>query len=317
MNNTYKLCSLLDTPYFTTMKMVDNITNTDSTLSPSHDINIIDGIKIHTKHDLNNFETFKINYAYATIWEIPFSLLIKLSKIIKDGDYNIIMFPKNIYSNVPSFNGFSSYLLYNHVCYKLTTKNNKHILYSTIHKHITIKNDLKNQYMQDNKNKDVTEIINNYDHIPFTHEKYVKIPNYKYTNTNGIFIRTNKKLNHIKMYCNGFILFDYCNEMINIAGNIIYQKYWTMQKQHALIQSLKNHIPMDTINEIIKHVKDYEEYFYWIPLSPYNKWSMADICNLNLSRMNNVTIEFDKAYDGDLYVMHQKMLKYKDTHLSV
>lgn len=317
MNNTYAMCSLLNKSYISSIEMVKNVTNQNYPLSSRYDINIIDGIKIHKQYDLNNFETFRFDYNYITIWEIPFSLLIRLSKIIKEGDYNIIMFPKNIYSNNISFNGFSSYLLYCNINYTLTTKNNKHINYSTIIKHTIIKHDLKQRYKQDNEDKDIKEIINNYDHIQFTNKKIIHIQNYKHIGANGIFIRTNKKLNHIKMGCKGFDFFDYGHEMINIAGNTIYQKFWTRQKQDALTQSLNKYIPNDTINEIIKHVKHYEEYFYWIPLSPYNKWSMSEICNLNLSRLNDVTITFDKEYDGDVYVMHQKVLQYKNAHLSI
>jgi hypothetical protein len=99
--------------------------------------------------------------------------------------------------------------------------------------------------------------------------------------------------------------FEYDGDMINFVGNIVYENCWTKQKQNALIKTLIKYIPMDPINEIIKHAKTFGEYLYYIPLDGVN------CCDLN----GDIVLSFCEVFNGFVYMACEGELKYRNRHI--
>lgn len=310
-------------PYANFVDIIPININYDNIVSKIGDIWIVEAIRIPVKYNLDIFKNFKIYISHLKIISIPFYLLLKLSCVKQTSTHNIIHIPKEIFSNISSFNGFALYLLYDYVNYKVTCTDSYSYSYSysrimdcaIIQKYTIIHSNVKTELEKLHNNKPIKSNINQYFSVGFTNEKCVSLSGLRYLS--GFFIKTNKKLNRIKLSVGKLLIFDYESDLIEFVGSIIYQYTWTMKHKKSLYKSLRNILPNDMINIINDYVKMYEEYLYWIPLEAHDMWNQKrdKYCDENYNRITldkislYTKIEFDDLYSGYIYCMENTMLQ--------
>jgi len=284
----------------------------------------VEAIRIPIKYDLKLFENFEIYINHLQIISIPFYLLLKLSYVKQSSTHNIVYISKDIFSNISTFNGFPLYLLFHSINYKITSLYAYSYSYShimdcaIIQKYTVIHSDVKRELEKLHNNKEIKSNINQYSSIEFTNEKCVNFNNYGYVS--GFFIKTNKKLNRIKLTVGNLLIFDYESDLIGFVGSMIYQYTWTMKHKKSLYKSLRGILPNDMINIINDYVKMYEEYLYWIPLEPHDIWNKKydnncndNYCKIKLGKISSYAkIEFDAFHSGNIYSTGNTILQIRD-----
>jgi hypothetical protein len=314
--------SLFKKPYASFVEIVPSNIDRDNCVLKIGDIWIVEAIRIPIKYDLKLFKNFEIYIYNLQIISIPFYLLSKLSCVKQTTTHNIIYISKDMFSNISTFNGFPLYLLFHSINYKITSTYSDAYWdirdCAIIQKYTIIHSDVKRELEKLHNNKEIKSNINQYSSREFTNAESVNLYNSGYVS--GYFIKTNKKLNLIKLTVGNLLIFDYESDLIGFVGSIIYQYTWTMKHKKSLYKSLRCRLPNDMINIINDYVKMYEEYLYWIPLDPHIMWNKKydNNCDDNYNRIklgkisSCVKIEFDDFHSGNIYSMGNAILQISD-----
>lgn len=297
--------------YYTKAKFTNEIkinkhnTNERVYVTKIYDIFLIRAFVISNKYNLNHFKYFEIFIGHNLIWKIPFELLIMLSSIQKTKLETIITIPEHIFSNSGTFVGIPLYkLAFNDTTFVVTGEYG--IKYSIVQR-----NTLCHINIRELRDKDYVEIINKYDVFKFHNEQQFYIDTYSQIKISGFFIKLNEKLNLIKFKLENQTLFNYDKFMVDFVGKIIYKYKWSKKHKKTLFDTLNKFIPNDVINIINDYANNYNEYLYWIPFNSEKSWNINN-CDNYITMPRYVTIEFDKTYSGQIYLLYHNILIIKD-----
>jgi hypothetical protein len=269
------------------------------------DIFNIDRLKIPINIDLNKIYYFNIYIYNILIWNIPFELLLILSKNIVNKKYNEIKIDNNI------FNYNNNSILKK---YKIVEKGlPMNLLYSIIPGDIKISiiSDIEFNYKINiiNKiyNQNIKTILYNNNYI-YKINIYKKLIIYK-TNTiikinmlsKGIFIK-NKKIKKIEIKNNILNLKYNKNQLRNSL--LIKKEKWNKYQKNTLYDIFNNILPNEIIYKINKYCKYNDKYIYWIPFEPNINWYDNNNNYIDLNSDTKIIINGgEKINEYILYIM--------------
>lgn len=286
------------TSHYVAMK--DNHSNTEILIQRVADTCWIEAIIISKKYNIDAIKsiTLKIGRGH---FEIPFSVLRNVTKIIQNETTTMILVPRELFfkkdisligSNIPLL---CLYSLDTIICFNLNST-------------IPIEYDLaisKNFYDQVPRRS----IADNNEIVPMNNiHKFDLSRNTKFRVVNGIidgvisgfFLETHAKPKGICISINGHTLFHYDGDMFGLFCEKIND--WTFTKKHS--KKLKKYLFKNNadiyIYDLIKsHIE--EDYFYWIPLHKKEPWNSHEMTgHLNADRCDFFEIELFGC-DGTAY----------------
>ncbi len=276
-----KTQSIIDTHHATTNENI---------YFKSHMLKIM-AIEIDNKYCMLDFLNIKINIGGNSVFDIPFSIMCKLSKITYSD--------KKCYINVPSGmfmeNGTPIPLHYiPYMSCSFMIESNKNIPYIIHLKYTLLESRLENttkQYHIHQYRKADTQIL----------EKNI-VPK-DICALHGIFVETNKQIENMNVNYSTekikYILVEYNKYVLD--SYIINKNIWTRRKSEVFNIIMEKILPYEMIHYIEEYIGD--TYTYYIPIDiDDTKWNSMNGNYIPVCKYDEpIIIDFCGKYNGNLY----------------
>lgn len=254
--------------------------------------------------DIDTIRSFMIKINDITIINIPFPLIMKLSKIMEKDGTCYIRFDDKLFSNTKLELPFSNqyYCIYVH----LDTK--RIITYNLM----TIR-----KYYDSCIMNPIKYYISQYQTVSVKTNQYYDINlNCKLT---GIFVESKYPLRWVKLSTDSNKHMEYDHLMLTLYDTLI-SKRTLWSKKHSLVFNtiLNKIIPLDVIKLIESYCNDNYEYLYWFPVYPGLSYFDTNIYPNVGTITGNVTIVISIDYVNEhpkygreclVYIQNKNILK--------
>lgn len=257
--------------------------------------------------NFDDIDNLVITANSMTIWRIPFSLIVQLSKVECTNKHKIIYLHDNLFFDGATVNYLDACipiykLQYSVIDVYLECKNK--IVCSLCIKKVYRKcSMLCDHHVAKNNNAPdkITLRINQYDKHNFKNSCKWSIPNL--SNSTGFFIECEKMSAISIIICNiNAMTFD--EDIVDIYVKKIHS-YWTDKHSIALIESLSAILSRD----IAKHIETFvdKSSLYWVPFTICKEW-YDNVVTCDFIWPDNKFVEFNKEQSGTLYVLKKNAL---------
>jgi hypothetical protein len=306
MNNYFPIKYSISTDIIhCTSRQLQNIPRTCDSFS-------IDGFILPNNIHLDNITNLEIQIGGSTVFTIPFSLIIYLSKIKEIDDKIYIKLNQSLLGHlnkesrqfeIPILN-----LQYNNIDFIL--QGTKTFNFDII---------INNKYLQTQDRKQQLELSKT--NIDIAINQYQKFPIHNVsTNINanhvskGFFVKTLYPIISLELQLNGRLFKKYEKNMIIYNDLLRYKKLLWTQKHSLTLQFMFNKVFPPEITDMIEYyVRDRYEYLYWFDFNNNNFDSEKIYSTINFSRIDNCKInlflEKSDYTNTELIFMNKNLLR--------
>ena len=289
--------------FCTETTVIECKTNNDNRIFKIADTIKIIGIRIERELvvELSNLKKMVLCFGENEFWNIPFELLLSLSKVIKTKKNFIIMFPDKMLSYDSDFQIKMVALHYTSVTINIISE-------SDIKFELLL---LNHFYVSPARRRFATKVSNDivmkYDTYDFENTNTIR-PNTKGSYI-GFFLKTDRDIDYIKLSLHGLLLFKLDSEILKyVHGKLINRKrIWT--KEHNILMH-KLPICDDVLGKIMNEFIDKSkiEHLYWIPFDYGVNWYDNEKRIIQINENRYCEIEFDKPINGYVcFIGYNKM----------